>query len=131
MAILPCNRAAHQSGTSFSPQRVPQLAAGDDQHSKIWREGGARFGGYRFGRSERHFLVLGPRRRVGRLPPLAVLQAISPLITVIFGTALIGLLAAWITARAAASGASARGDLAELNRHEPLQSRPLVPAFSY
>jgi hypothetical protein len=58
------------------------------------------FGGYRFGRSERHFLVLGPRRRAGRLPPLAALQAISPLITVIFGTALIGLLAAWITARA-------------------------------
>jgi len=45
---------------SFSPQRLTQLAVGDDQHSKIWRGSGAQFGGYRFGRRERRFPDLGP-----------------------------------------------------------------------
>ena len=51
---------------SFSPQRLTQLAVGDDQHSKIWRGSGAQFGGYRFGPSERRFPDLGPAgERVG------------------------------------------------------------------
>src|SRR6202030_2557458 len=48
------------------PSARRRLVAGDDQHSKIWRGGGAQFGGYRFGRSERRFPDLGPGgERVG------------------------------------------------------------------
>jgi hypothetical protein len=40
MAILPLVIAALQSGTSFSPRRLTQLAAGDDQQSKSGAEAG-------------------------------------------------------------------------------------------
>ena len=54
------NRAAHQSGGPSHASAWRQLAAGDDQHTKILRGGGAQFGSYRFGRGERRFPDLGP-----------------------------------------------------------------------
>jgi hypothetical protein len=69
------NRAAHQSGTSFSPRRLPQLTAGDDQHSKIWRGGGAEFGGYRFGPERTPLPSAWPRRRAGSIRQAAISQA--------------------------------------------------------
>jgi len=71
MAFPPIVIALIRAARPSHSRRLTQLAAGDDQHSKIWRGGGAQFSGYHFGRTERRFPTLAQEESGSVAPSIA------------------------------------------------------------